>query len=1160
MIKNRLLCIPVLCALIPGILNCYGQANKGHTMQTHTIVLSKKDRPATDTVISIAFIARNADPATDPELKAAYEFLSKLRSCRSSVVTFDEIRKHPGILKNYKIAWYHRPDTTAFSGIESDKKIIKAYKDYVKDGGNLLLTLDAFRYPFVMGLETVPPGVHHKACIDEGYGRKLGFHAFLDHPVFAGMNGGAYVNRPKSDMPVRVNGYFGDTIPKEGKVVAVDWDYIFLREDSKIVLEYSYGKGKILTAGAYVNFSVPNFNRAHLEMFIANSFRYLSGVKTGNACRYWDYSPSFVREGLPVLGFNELQAVVLQESRPWPEENDPLELSDRYSSGNFWDVAGERMLTMGNENGGIEEVWAHPFMAFRDYEAGIRFEYRDTIYWLNDERPQVETGPASFKRTYKFPRAYLTEIIANDPEEPTGVIHYEYHGVYAAEMCIRFKSNLRLMWPYSEKVTGGIYHQFNNALEAFMVADKYNDMALILGADRKPLQTLSGQYSIIEKQVKNEGWKGDPTENCQVAALLTYRLQMTDRMDVVYSATGEGLQKTLEYYRKALSDPYQVLTNEKKHVDKLFANSLLITTPDPDFNQGYRWALAATDRFFVNTPGMGKSLVAGYATTRKGWDGAQKVSGRPGYGWYFGRDGEWSGFALIDYGDFSKVRSELEFYMKYQDLSGKILHEASTSGVVHYDASDATPLFIVLAGKYFRHSGDTAFLRKSWPSVKEAINFCFSTDTDGDHLIENTNVGHGWVEGGELYGSHATLYMAGSWAQALEESANMAHFMKDYEEDSYRSEAQTVREIINSDFWDSDGRFFSYGKNKNGKFRHEPTVLPAVPLYFRLGDPEKAAPVLDQYASNAFTTNWGVRILRDDSPYFNPNGYHYGSVWPLFTGWTALAEFSYRNYIQGFSHIMNNLNVYKYWGKGFVEEVLNGSEYRPSGVCPHQCWSETMVLQPAIEGLLGLDVRLQEKKILLAPHLPADWDSLEVANIRAGENAIGFRMDRTTEKYTYIFTPGAGTEINMEFTPSFPAGTIFKKVLVDKKEIPVSVFSFPQNLSLLTTLKITGKTVVEVYYDKGIAVLPVVQDPKPGYPAEGLRIISTSFKGNRYRIDLEDKPKSEETILVYINGQEIAGIQNGRLQGIAGKIAKITIDFGPGEEKYLTKTVVIDLK
>ena len=215
-----------------------------------------------------------------------------------------------------------------------------------------------------------------------------------------------------------------------------------------------------------------------------------------------------------------------------------------------------------------------------------------------------------------------------------------------------------------------------------------------------------------------------------------------------------------------------------------------------------RWALAGTDKFMVKTPGMGTSLVAGYATTKHGWDGGQKVSGRPGYAWYFGRDGQWSGFALLDYGDYSKVRSILKFYEKYQDLSGKIFHEATTSGVIHYDAADATPLYIVLAGKYFRHSNDTAYLRESWPAISKALWFCQSTDTDGDMLIENTNVGHGWVEGGELYGSHSTLYLNSCWTAALEEAANMAIAMKDPTAESYMLQAREVTKDHQQGFLD----------------------------------------------------------------------------------------------------------------------------------------------------------------------------------------------------------------------------------------------------------------------------------------------------------------------------------------------------------------------
>ena len=125
--------------------------------------------------------------------------------------------------------------------------------------------------------------------------------------------------------------------------------------------------------------------------------------------------------------------------------------------------------------------------------------------------------------------------------------------------------------------------------------------------------------------------------------------------------------------------------------------------------------------------------------------------------------------------------------------------------------------------------------------------------------------------------------------------------------------------------------------------------------------------MLNEFASNNFTADWGCRIVGEDSKHFHPRGYHTGSVWPLYTGWVALAEYKYGNHIQGYSHLMNNINVYKHWAKGFIEEVLHGGEYKPNGVCAHQCWSETMAVQPLIEGMLGLEVDANLNALKLSP-------------------------------------------------------------------------------------------------------------------------------------------------------------------------------------------------
>jgi glycogen debranching enzyme len=1137
------------------------QAVKGQSMRMHTIPLSKKKVSVSDTALKpvIAFVSPVPYETADPETKNAFDWLKSLKDYSSDFVITKDLPRQLKKSTRYSLIWIHRHDTASFSPEETSEKLLKPLRAYVENGGKLLLTLQAIHYLNNLGFESQVLQDSTKICKDNGYGRRLGFHSFRDHPVFNGMNGGAYICRPSVDITTRITGLFGDHVSKTGKVIGVDWDYIFLREDSKLVFEYMPGRGKVLGIGGYMNFTIPNSNTAQLSLFTQNCFNYLLDKFSEKPAYYWDYTSRQVADCQPRPETDQLLRAVAPAVK-WDIKSSPIDLSRRFASENYWDVAGERLLTMGTEKGGIEEIWAHPFMALRDYEAGIRFAYKDTIYWLNDERPEIEVNPSFFARQYKFARAYLREVVVNDPTEPNGVIHYEYRGVYPAELIIRFKSNLRWMWPYSDRVTGSICHSWDSDLNAITIQDQSGDLNVIIGGTKNPVTHLSGQFDGLNYIPKDSAFQGIPTDKLQVSGMLSYKFEMNDNLDVVFSASMDGFNKTYSQFNESVHDPEAIYKNALLHSSELLSKNLMISTPDQNFNKGYRWALLASDRFFVHTPGMGKALVAGYSTTRHGWDGEHKVNGRPGYSWYFGRDAEWSAFAMLDYGDFDKVKSQLEFFNKYQDLNGKIFHEASTSGVLHYDAADATPLYIVLAGKYFRHTIDTAFLRKTWPNIKRAINFCYSTDTDQDHLIENTNVGHGWVEGGELYGSHSTIYMAGAWGAALTEAATMARFMKDIESESYTLEAGEQGKIIDQNFWSEANHYFAYGMDKDGSYRREQTILPAVPIYFRMTEKEKAASTLKNIAGNAFTTNWGARILREDSPYFKPTGYHYGSVWPLFTGWASLAEYATGNASQGFSHLMNNLNVYRNWGLGFVEEVLNGSEYQPSGVCAHQCWSETMVLQPAIEGMLGLEVNAQNRKIVLSPQIPPQWDSLKVENIRLADQFVSLDFIRRDGIYEYQFTLDRGQSVSIDFMPSFPAGTRFLNLSLDGKTVPFTTFKSGQAMTLFVSIELRSSSLLRIETESGISVIPAVSDPKPGDRAEGMRILSSNFSGTRYEVEVEGLAGSSGILGIWSNGPGIREAENALFLEQTGKISRFIVDFETSETKYLKKVVAIDIR
>ncbi len=1103
--------------------------------------------------INIGLVTNNGNP--DRETVAAFDFLAKNPLYNARKIDISKLTNATQ-LENIDILWYHYSDTTGLQ--EYSDTTLNIINRYLTNGGKMLLTLEAFRLINDLGIEPNTPEVRYKKASDNGYGRMLGLHSFKSHPVFDGLNGGAYILKLLSDTVVRQIGYFDRFPILNGAVVAVDWDYIFVRENSKLMLEYWTGKGRLMALGEYVNLTARNLNRMHLEKFLNNTFAYLYDTDKYKGLNYWHYYDQevFKQEFYDTFKFRHYP-------KPWHSRQSKMVIHRDSATGNFWDVAGERMLVMGKEKSGIDEIWSHPFMAFRDYEVSLKFLNSDSIISLGRFESEIEVRPESFTRIYNINGAKLEEKIVTSHNKPLGVIHYVYSGKEPVSLFIQVKSNLRLMWPYSENVIKAINCGTEMDINALMIKDESGDYSCIIGSNMDPHYMDIGQYSgykikWIPYEYDSSYFEFEPVQSDAFQALGIFQFDLLpgNEFSMVFAADNRSPENTIQTYKQYLVNNEQILVNSKQHYDSLLANSAMIKTPDTLFNEGYKWALIATDRFFVNTPGLGKSLVAGYSTTDRGWDGGQKISGRPGYAWYFGRDGEWSGFALLNYGDFDKVKHELEFYQKFQDLNGKIFHEVSTSGFVHYDASDATPLYIVLAGRYLHSTGDVDFIKKNWPNIKKAIDFCYSTDTDNDHLIENTNVGHGWVEGGGLFGSHTSLYLASCWAAALDEAAYMAGALDlENEAEKYRNDSKTVTDIINNKFWDKKTDYYYHGLLKEGGFIDEQTIMPAIPMLFGQAGNSKAKAVLPILASDDFSTDWGSRIVKESSKLFNPNGYHTGSVWPLFTGWSALADYKYGNPVQGFSQIMDNLRVYQNWGLGFVEEVLNGETYKPSGVCPHQCWSETMVLQPAIEGMLGFEPDAINHTVKLSPKLPADWDFLEIKNLKAGNHSLNVEMKREKGVIKYTFQHQGGSNLKIIFNPEFPEGTVVNSIEIsgDFESKPLSTEKIPQ-------FYISKETVLTYNTSGGIEVLPAVTDPQPGDRSSGLRIISDRLDKDTYFVTVEGTSGTERELKIFCPGNRITDVKNATIISQKNDICTLKVKFAPGDEKYTKKIIQVRYK
>lgn len=1042
-------------------------------------------------------------------------------------------------LRAYDIIWLHEPDSTKGS-MEYSHAFYKALVEYLNEGGNILLTQHALGFLNTSGLEPVQVKHRAKHSEDNGYGRMLGFHAFLGHPLFDSLNGGAYVWKPPYDTIVTQCGFFGQSVPENGKVIAVDWDYIFVREDARLIVEYNVGKGKIIGIGAYFNLSGPNLNRAHFDLLYQNVFNYLTGSGADIDEHYWLYGE---QQAKPIDNILERQ-LLPPAAQPWHDDTSSLAMFRDAATSEYCEVAGKRLLVAAYEPGGIFEVWAHPFMALKNYHASLLID--GAVVHLSKLKPSIRITPAAITRTYHINNEIrLKEIMTVSPSGPVGVIHYEYRGP-ETKLSVAFSSNMRLMWPYSENVLKTIEYGYQPTFNAVEVTAPEAGLSTFVGASMIP---VSKQFT------EHDHNSGDSIFSIEV--MQQYTLENNDALDIIFAAGSEGRDSLISSFMNTMQDAHKLYLQATGYYNSFNSELLSIHTPDDNFNKGYAWALAATDRFFVKTPGLGTSLVAGYNGTDRGWDGGHAVNGRPGYAWYFGRDAVWSALAVLDYGDHAGVRDVLDMLIKYQDLSGKIFHELSTSGFVHYDASDATPLFIILAGRYLQHSGDTAYIRQNWPAIKKAVEYCKSTDTDGDGLIENTNVGHGWVEGGPLFGSHTSLYLASCWIEALRSAAIMAEFGGEEKlSGAYIKESMRLRSKISADFYNPSNDFLYQGIFKDGTYHKGESILPSIPIYFGQLPSLQSVSMLEAFASSEYTTDWGVRITSHSAPHYHPQAYHSGSVWPLFTGWVALAEYKEKRHIQGFGHIMANLNIYRDFSLAYLEEVLHGEKYTPSGVCPHQCWSQTMVIQPIIEGMLGLEPDATSQKLKFGPALPPQWDSVTVRNIKIGQRLIDWKMKREPNTTSYYFS-GDVSGMDIYFEPVMPEGTVIDSILMNNASQEINVCTACQGITLKLFLQPEGDTEIRIFHKKGFGLIPPISKASEGQASEGVRIINTNWHNNICTITLEGAA-AKRYELQMINYFGTPKSVEGAAFTEDGNTLILEVDFPAILEKYSSKTISIE--
>ncbi len=779
-----------------------------------------------------------------------------------------------------------------------------------------------------------------------------------------------------------------------------------------------------------------------------------------------------------------------------PAEEVPksLELSRPVRTWEFLSVAGQEAGIFGDETGRLE-AWVYPLKILRNFQ--LRFLTESSIIPGASLARTITVRPESTSILYVGDTFTARETIFVPIREQGVVIMLEVSSSQPVEIEAVFERDFELMWPAA---IGGSYFAWESDLHAFSFGDDLNRYSAFVGSPdaNNAFQDYQSNYA----QTKEFSFR-----------LGTMR-PGSDTRTIFIAGSTSGRDNALGTYRKLTSNYLELMRDAREYYQGYLGHTLQLELPDSDLQSAYDWSRISVLQGVVKNPTLGTGLVAGYRTSGD--------SLRPGFAWFFGRDALWTSLALNAEGDFSTSLAAMNFLLKYQREDGKIPHEvAQSEGIIPwfkdypyaYASADATPLLLIAADDYVSRSGDIAFAKASWEKLWKAHEFLRST-RNPDGFAQNRGVGHGWVEGGPLHPVDEELYQAGLGIQAEHATAHLAQLLGKGElskqlDDDY----QRHKQKLNESFWSSEKSFFVFALGQENQQSDALTVLTTVPMWFGLFDEKKAEKTIDLLADSDFETDWGMRILSSRDRRYGGSGYHYGSVWPLFTGWASVGEYRYHHALPAFANLRANAMLALDGALGHVTEVLSGDQYAPlAASSPDQIWSAAMVVSPLLRGMLGLEIDANQKLLSFSPHLPADWRTLTIRNLSVGSQSSDLVSRHNADEIMLEATVRGGDGVYLAFSPAMSLRADVLGVELNGHAVPFHISSNNEDQHATVTVKLqlgVNRLLIRTKNDFGLSIHAA--QPTLGALSQGLRVVSESWSTARDSLTIDFRGIAGET-------------------------------------------------
>jgi hypothetical protein len=294
---------------------------------------------------------------------------------------------------------------------------------------------------------------------------------------------------------------------------------------------------------------------------------------------------------------------------------------------------------------------------------------------------------------------------------------------------------------------------------------------------------------------------------------------------------------------------------------------------------------------------------------------------------------------------------------------------------------------------------------------------------------------------------------------------------------------------------------YAFALLQGGTTRPELTAWPATAMSFGLFEDEPGVQGAAAQAGSALITDWGARSLAATSGLFDPLHYNNGTVWPFVTGFSALAQYRYRNPIAGFQLLRQIVATGSVKGLGRNPEVFSGTQFEPlETAVPQQFFGTSFIPTIVVRGLLGWEPDAAGATVRLAPQLPPEWDSLAVANLAIGDRRYDVRFSRGPGvlRLSVHRSRGGAVTDTLVFAPYLPPGA--RVTTKDAKASGVLPSPPPvegaRETVVESRLVLGADAEVVVAYQPGYEILLPGQVAERGGRSRGVRVVDLRRVGD----------------------------------------------------------------